>query len=475
MSSYTIGITCTTVFHYVHFKRIEHQLKGKGYKVIYIIYTPYFTKERVNRLIEVFQANNVQYCGFEDLFLGNIKFDILLSPYYMPSYQLVDKNIKKVRLLYGYAKDRWNYAEWNEGFDLILSYGDYATERLEKYAPTVNIGHPRQRNTYKSELKDIQGARVNRQILATKESIVYCPTWSDLSSLQQFIDSIEELTKDFNVIVKLHHGNVLSLDKSIWESLYHLENVYLFDEFTDLFDLLQFADAVISDYSGAIFDAMLFKIPIVLLDILDDSIVDTGKVNLNTMQDISKYSGNGEIVSLDIKIRDIMPHVRDFKELPSLLKKAITLKQIPYLGLLDELYSMQDNEAPTRAVSAIENVLYSDKQSEDIDKIFHLIDENRLNAFLNRHKNHPFNIWGAGLSGQILFAYLKNKNMSLGALMDRDPDKFGKEFLGTKIEAPKLEGKILIAVPGNANESIKNTLIENGLKEDLDFISIFRN
>jgi len=474
MSKYTIGITCTTVFHYVHFHRIEEQLKAKGYEVIYIVYTPYFTQERVNRLEKVFQENGIEYCGFEELFVGTRKFDLLFSPYYMPGFQLVDKKIKKARLLYGYAKDRWNYAEWNAGFDLILSYGEYATKHLQTYAHTVNIGHPRQREQYRAEVKDLAGKVVNRSSLAGQQTVVYCPTWADLSSLQQFVDNVEELISDFNVIVKLHHGNVLAQDHHLWSKLYKIPNVYLFDEYTDLFDLLQFADGVVSDYSGAIFDAMLFKVPIVLLDILDDSIVDTGKVNLNKMQDVSKYSNELEFVSLDIKIRDMMPHIRDLRQLSAVLKEEIGDNRVPYLELLQQLYSEQDDRAPERAAAALEALMLGEKLMLDVDKQFHLIDEQKLDRFVDQIDKQSLHIWGAGLTGQILYAHLKNRNVSLGRLMDMDSNKHGECYLDATIVAPVLEGKILIAVPGDANAKIKHSLAQKGLIEGKDFISAFK-
>src|SRR5690606_29329907 len=153
-----------------------------------------------------------------------------------------------------------------KGFDLVLTYGDYAAKRLKKYTSVENIGHPRQRQKYKRWIIDLKGQKISKNSFENDKVLLYCPTWADLSSLRLFMANVTKLSKDYKVLVKLHHGQVLSGDSPLWSSLFNIENVYLFDEYTDLFDLLQFADIVLSDYSGAIFDAMLFKVPIVLLD-----------------------------------------------------------------------------------------------------------------------------------------------------------------------------------------------------------------
>ena len=468
-----IGITCTTVFHYVHFSGIANELKSKGYEVEYVIYTPYHINERVQRLLEVFEKNNVAYCGFEKLFDKTAKFDALLAPYYMPGFQLLDKDLIKIRGLYGYAKDSWNYAEWNKGFDLVLSYGPYATKRLSKHTKVENIGHPRLIGNYLSEVIDISGKCLNIERLQGKNTLVYCPTWADLSSLDVFVENALVLTKEFNLIVKLHHGNVLSGENAKWDSLKEIPNLYLYDEYTNLFDLLQFADIILSDYSGAIFDAMLFKKPIVLLDVIDEEIVDTGSINLNKMANISLYN-NADLSnkSLDIQIRDILPHVKDFDLLLPTLINSLN-KPITYLPLLDELYEYQDSLANTRAEKAIDGLIRSGKTQLDTDESFHILDEKQIEEFLLRNEQELY-VWGAGLSGQIITAWFKGRNIPIDKLMDTDKVKQGKRFMEYTIEEPIVKKGIIITVTGSGLKAIRNICTAAGLVEGIDFISIFK-
>ncbi|KGR76481.1 CDP-glycerol glycerophosphotransferase family protein [Ureibacillus sinduriensis] len=468
-----IGLTCTTVFHYVHFSGIAKELEKMGYQVEYIIYTPYHINERVERLIEVFEQNNITYCGFEQLFDKTVEFDALLAPYYMPGFQLLDKDLIKIRGLYGYAKDSWNYAEWNKGFDLVLSYGPYATKRLTAFAEVADIGHPRLTGNYLKTVIDINGNELSIEKLTDRKTLVYCPTWADLSSLDIFVENVVSLTKEFNVIVKLHHGNVLSGNNEKWEALKNIDTLYLYDEFTNLFDLLQFADIILSDYSGAIFDAMLFKKPIVLLDIIDENILDTGSVNLDKMANISLYN-NVDVtnISLDIQIRDILPHVKDPSELLPTLITALDM-DIPYLELLNELYTYQDSLANERAAKAIHLAMSQEKKHWDNDESFHIIDEEAIKNFLNHNKN-DLSVWGAGLSGQIIVSWLKGNNIAINRLMDADTFKQGKEFLNYKIEKPIVEKGIIITVTGKGLKAIRELCSKSGLQEGKDFISIFK-
>ncbi|MEB2298498.1 CDP-glycerol glycerophosphotransferase family protein [Lysinibacillus xylanilyticus] len=468
-----VGVTCTTVFHYIHFKGIVRELELLGFEVDYLIYTPYHINNRVERLQAVFEENCIKYQGFEELFQGNLNYDLIMAPYYMPGFQLLDKQIKKVRILYGYAKDAWNYAEWNKGFDMVLSYGPYATKRLQKYTKAVEIGHPRFAQQYLKEVIDINNRVITEKKLVDKKVLVYCPTWADLSSLETFIGNVDELTKYYTVIVKLHHGNVLSGQKNTWLSLKTKENLYLFDEYTNLFDLLQFADVVLSDYSGAIFDAMLFRKPIVLLDTIDESIKDTGAINLNRMANISLYNNTEkENESLDILVRDFLPHIRNVEDLVLAIDKAL-VSDIPYLHMLETLYAFQDGEANYRAALAIKDQYEETRIVRDNDSSFHILNEELVYEFLENNADR-LKIWGAGLSGQILVSWLAGKGYKINKLMDADIEKQDKTFLDYTIVNPEVEKGIIITVTGEGLKSITKLCIEKGLVEGKDFISIFK-
>ncbi|MBU8881192.1 CDP-glycerol glycerophosphotransferase family protein [Bacillus sp. FJAT-29790] len=471
-----IGVACTTIFHYVHFKWIAKELSSNGFSVVYIIYTPRHVNERFERLEKFFRDNGIKYCSFEDLFNGKASYDIILAPYFLPGFQLLNPHIKKVRGLYGYAKDRWNYAEWNEGFDLVLSYGRYAEQRLSRYGRVVNIGHPRKRAAYAERLIDIHG-KVFEKTNKSKPVLVYCPTWANLSSLNTFAQYIEDFRNKFNIIVKLHHGNVLSDHASTWQSIINTKELFLFDEQTDLFDLLYHADAVLSDHSGAIFDAMLFRKPIILIDIIDENINNTGLANLNNMQNVALYNREKksfEELSLDIAVRQILPHAQKSKDLILLINNTLEAKGIPYEELLSELYSFEDNQAPKRAVQAINELLDLPVDREKKNESYFIIDSNKIIEFIEKNKHEHVSIWGAGEMGQIIYAWLKGQGYSIDRIYDVDNNKHGKVIDEIIIESPKIIGKTIITVASHQQEII-NTLKNSGLKEGFDYITVFRS
>ncbi|MGE6257345.1 CDP-glycerol glycerophosphotransferase family protein [Heyndrickxia sporothermodurans] len=473
----TIGFACTTIFHYIHFRRIAEKMDEK---VFFIIFTPKLVRDRYDRLESFFIHHNIPYCDFKDVIEENINFDAIVSPYYLPSFQFINPNIKKVRMLYGYAKDLWNYAEWNKGFDLILTYGPYSEDRLNKMAKTVNVGHPRFKYDYPAILKDINSETLT--LKKDKPIILFCPTWGSMSSVQQFLNIVEELTKDYYVVIKLHHGNVLS-DKIInWDRITLNNHIFIFDEHTDLFDLFPYSDVVISDYSGAIFDAMIVEKPIILLDILDSNIDNTGILNLKHMQNVAKYdieTINTEEQSLDMYVRDLLPHTSDLKKIKEMIGNILCEDFNPnYLELNKKLYSYFDDLAPERAACEIMRVVEDQKKERKVDSFsFSLINIQKLNQFIEKIKGKRIVIWGAGEIGQVLYYWLKRNGIHVLFFIDRDKNKNGLMVEDIKIvddmDFQKEQNIFVLIAVSSAVEKIEHELLVQGLTNEKDYISIF--
>ncbi|ADU31852.1 CDP-glycerol--poly(glycerophosphate) glycerophosphotransferase [Evansella cellulosilytica] len=462
-----VGFACTTIFHYIHYKHIANELESRGYVVEYIIFTPKLS-DRYNRIFCYFKEHSIKFSDFEDIFLAE-QFDVILAPYYLAGFQLLDKNILKVRLMYGYAKDSWNYAEWNKGFDLVLAYGPYASKKLNQFTEVKNIGHPRFKDKYKENVVDISGKIFTRE--GDKPILLYCPTWSDLSSLEKFMEKKEIFLEDFTLLIKLHHGN----SSSDLFNLSKAQNIYYFNETTDLFDLLYLCDVILSDYSGSIFDAMLLRKPIVLLDSYDKDIKDSGYLNISEMKNVAVYSQSHRDennTSLDIKVRGVLPHARKISDVIELIKNYSSGKDLPYEGLVKELYSYQDNNAPIRAANAIDELIENKKNYRKYgDDSFYLLNTIKINCFLNANNDQQIAIWGAGEMGQILYAWLK-KQWKIDCFFDMDVTKQGKKINGISVKKIDLSKKILITVAKYEIE-IKDYLIKEGKREGIDFISVF--
>ncbi|MFO1444436.1 CDP-glycerol glycerophosphotransferase family protein [Bacillus sp. Bva_UNVM-123] len=447
-----IGIACTSIFHYIHFRHIAQELENNGFSVKYIICIPInnLNKSSYEELLNFFKCKNLKHCKLEQLLVETEKFEAILSPFFMPAFSFINPKIKLVRMLYGYAKDYWNYAEWNKKFDIVLSYGPYAENKLQKYSKIINIGHPRIKSTYKNQLIDLNGKYFPREF--GKPILLYCPTWEELSSLDHFIENLSIFTENFVVVVKLHHGSIMIDNNFELNSIKKSNNLFIFDEFTDLFDLLYHCDLVLSDYSGAIFDAMLFRKPIILIDSLD-----------------SKGSKTQE--SLDLLIREILPHAPTPNEIVELLKRELNNKNLPYEKLINDLYSYVDELAPKRAVTAIKTIL---KENSSSEKKLQNDPKENIREFINNNIGQKIVIWGAGELGKIVYTWMKKEGYDIECFYDSDTNKQGIKIDGIVVKEPIYKGKIIITISTCKDEVIK-TLKSFGLSENIDFIFVSVN
>jgi len=232
------------------------------------------------------------------------RFDVIVSQATPPGRKLF-KSTKFVMLQYGYAKESYNFGEWRKQSDLILAYGNYAKERFSKMAPSVAIGNPRWDDWQNREFQRDSKSRLDAILNPDLKTIVYAPTWGDLSSTRDWIDYVIALGRNYNVIVKAHHNSVR--DGEINPTTFPKNVHYLPNE--DLFAVMTVADLVISDVSGAIFDAVLCNIPVALIspNNLDQSFGK--KVDARSIE-IKKRAEFGVIIDsptdLDLKISEIL-------------------------------------------------------------------------------------------------------------------------------------------------------------------------
>lgn len=188
------------------------------------------------------------------------KFDIVVSQAALPGKSKLSR-AKFVMVQYGYAKEPYNYGAWRAKADLILAYGPYAQERFSEHAPSISIGNPRIDDWRNNQFRSLAKVSLADKICEDKKTILYAPTWGELSSLPDWLETVEMLASDYNVLVKAHHNSVRDNQLSAINTrpnLHFLPN-------HDLFELMSVSDVVISDMSGAIFDAVMCKLPVVLV------------------------------------------------------------------------------------------------------------------------------------------------------------------------------------------------------------------
>ncbi|RYD49727.1 MAG: CDP-glycerol--glycerophosphate glycerophosphotransferase [Verrucomicrobiaceae bacterium] len=189
-------------------------------------------------------------------------FDVIVCQ--TPFSQMETISRSKIAMMqYGYAKEEHNYGQWRSAAGLCLAYGDYAARKLSPLCPVEVTGNPIMDAWYTGEFHQAARARYGALLDPTKKTVLYAPTWGDLSTMDLYLDEVKSLASDFNVLLKLHH-NTDMLDKPKRKGA--RSGVALsFGANDSLLDLFSISDIVLSDYSGAIFDALNCEKPVILL------------------------------------------------------------------------------------------------------------------------------------------------------------------------------------------------------------------
>lgn len=174
-----------------------------------------------------------------------------------------------LRMMYAAGKSGWNMSSWNSFYDGVLCFGPHHAQAFSSRfgLPTKQIGYPRFDNYFntpieKSKLCDSMNCD------PAKPTVVWLPTWKNLSSVDHFNDEIAALMVDFNVVVKVHP----LMPKDEPERVERLQllgfNALITDD-TDNVSLYQLADYMLFDYGGPAFGAIYTGKRFVLLNVPD--------------------------------------------------------------------------------------------------------------------------------------------------------------------------------------------------------------
>ncbi|MGB3255065.1 CDP-glycerol glycerophosphotransferase family protein [Buttiauxella gaviniae] len=228
----------------------------------------------INDLIEVDFVNNMTSflnevdeprlsCILLSTVLHSSKtFSCLVSPYYLPYAEKISKI--HIRTVYGLAKNEWNHAQWNEKYDCVLCYSHYTKDSLQDLTDAQIVGNPRFDDWHKKNFPvNMPG---NFKLDPSKPTLLYAPTYGELSSLPHWAEKISRLSKEYNIITKLHHGTLYrsSEKNSLKLAKRFLKNIT--PSKISIFSILKNVDYVISDNSGFIFDAINADKKIILLN-----------------------------------------------------------------------------------------------------------------------------------------------------------------------------------------------------------------
>jgi len=173
---------------------------------------------------------------------------------------------RQVRLMYALGKDAWNFAPWNEKYDLILAWGPYQAARLAEFdrPRIVQVGYPRFDRFFRiTETRRDAVARLGGD--PDRPTLAWLPTWSRHSSIDAFAEGIAALRDQFNVLLKVHPLTATA-EPARMARLADLGLRPVGDVNFDNVELFHAADMVAADYGGSAFGAIYADRELVLLN-----------------------------------------------------------------------------------------------------------------------------------------------------------------------------------------------------------------
>lgn len=269
-------------------------------------------EKRVDKNIEFFSNELLKDIESQIIILNQNKMQSLDVNYDVIIVQTLFRDIEKIKkskivmLQYGYAKEPHNYGTWRALASLCLTYGEYASAKISLLSPTVETGNPRYDIWHDNSFHQDVRAKYREYIDPNRKSILYLPTWGELSSFSLYMDSIANLAESYNLLVKLHHNtDYLELDRV---ADIKKRKIAYFGANDDILGLISISDIVISDYSGAIFDAIYCNKSIVLLDLPKEKLLASKKIDIDSLE-FSQRDTLGTRVSSALELKSTIDNI----------------------------------------------------------------------------------------------------------------------------------------------------------------------
>lgn len=211
------------------------------------------------------------------------EYDVLFFQTVFPGIESIERT-PLVSVQYGLAKERHNYGEWRSLADLNLMFGAYSVAAVSHFAPSYAVGNLKFCG-WNYHLTHAQKATAKSRLglERSKPSILYMPTYGALGSFDELVAPLATLSKEYEILIKGHHNDEKA--GAIWmKRAKSAGHKYLFSGGHDQRLLLEAADMVISDFSGAIFDAVYAKLPVLIYQNGAESRVGIQKFELSSLE-----------------------------------------------------------------------------------------------------------------------------------------------------------------------------------------------
>ncbi len=183
----------------------------------------------------------------------------------LPSIKLLGKN--NIRLMYTAGKNKYTInSYWNKYYDGILCYGTYHETKFKAKhnIATAQMGYPRFDKYFKPGF-DRDYLLEKFKCDPKKKTIVWLTTWSDLSSVENYIKEFSLLRSGNNIVVR-PHPTMKYNDPDNHKKLFTVDFNYIDNTTDDNVQLYALADLMIFDYGGPMFGALYLNKNFAFLD-----------------------------------------------------------------------------------------------------------------------------------------------------------------------------------------------------------------
>jgi len=381
-----IGFVVHYPFHFYVYKNIYLELRNDSEFIVDLChpFPPEQQQVLLDSIVTLLERNHVAYriLHREDYYFPRYlerffgKYKGLVSVWEIGCMQLSSTaKLKKINATYGAGKELTMVRPSKGIFDLVLSYGPRDTTSFSYYTHAEMVGNPKFDDWFSNSLDKKIISELRDRLDSTKKTILYLPTHSDLSSIDELVGELAKLTRLYNVLIKTHYyttheepGRIEKLQRT---------RALVFDDGTDLLPLLKVSDVVVSDNSSAIFDAILADKPVVVADFWNEEFLDLQHKEIRRytrgIQGALTYSDSIEQV---IKREGKVLTLKRVGELAAKIREALRddlrLKRAR-AQLRKELFAFNDGQCAERAARAIHACL-SDTETASRPILFHAIE-----------------------------------------------------------------------------------------------------
>ena len=176
-------------------------------------------------------------------------FDLIVCQTPVLPNLLLEKSLV-VAQQYSLSKETYQYGVWRSLASMNLMYGEYSVNRVRGVSNARAVGNPMFDRWFDRD------RRVPDRQSVSKHGL-YLPTYGSLSSIPLVAPFLAKL--DAQITVKLHHSEEPEMAALL------PDNCVVLQADADPVELYESADYVISDMSGAAYDALYARRPLVLV------------------------------------------------------------------------------------------------------------------------------------------------------------------------------------------------------------------